>query len=46
MSGRVDYVYEQPGQMNLYGKTTYYRLVGGSDGMSYIVCSGNYRRCD
>ncbi len=45
-TGRVDYVYEQPGQMNLYRKTTYYRLVRGSDGTSYIVCSGNYRRCD
>jgi polar amino acid transport system substrate-binding protein len=44
-TGWVNYVYMQPGQMNLYHKTTYYRLVRGSDGADYIVCSGTYLRC-
>lgn len=44
-TGWEDYVYMQPGQMNLYYKSTYYRLVRGSDGTQYIVCSGNYKRC-
>lgn len=44
-SGWQDYVYLQPGQMNLYRKTTYYLLVRGSDGADYIVCSGTYKRC-
>ena len=44
-TGWVNYVYMQPGQMNLYHKTTYYRLVRGSDGANYIVCSGTYKRC-
>jgi polar amino acid transport system substrate-binding protein len=45
-TGWVDYVYMHPVQTNLYYKTTYYRLTNGSDGKSYIVCSGNYKRCD
>jgi polar amino acid transport system substrate-binding protein len=45
-TGWVDYVYMQPGQMNLYYKTTYYRLARGSDGKSYVVCSGNFKRCE
>ena len=44
-TGWEDYVYLQPGRMNLYYKTTYFRLVRGSDGAPYVVCSGNYKRC-
>ena len=44
-TGWVDYVYMHPVQTNLYYKTTYYRLTQGSDGKSYIVCSGNYKNC-
>jgi polar amino acid transport system substrate-binding protein len=44
-TGWVDYVYMHPVQTNLYYKTTYYRLTQGSDGNSYIVCSGNYKNC-
>lgn len=45
-TGWVEYVYTNPAQANLYYKTTYYRLVIGSDGNSYIVCGGNFKRCD
>ncbi len=45
-TGWVDYVYMQPGQMTLYYKTTYYRLARGSDGRSYVVCSGNFKHCE
>ncbi|AKB29980.1 cystine transporter subunit [Methanosarcina siciliae T4/M] len=44
-TGWVDYVYMRPVQTNLYYKTAYYRLTIGSDGNSYIVCSGNYKLC-
>ena len=44
-TGWEDYVYSNPVQPNLYYKTTYYRLVRGSDGDSYIVGSGNFRAC-
>jgi len=45
-TGRVDNVYNQPGLMNLYRNATCCRLIGGSDDTLFIVCSGNYRRCD
>jgi polar amino acid transport system substrate-binding protein len=45
-TGWVEYVYMHPVQPNLYYKTTYYRLTRGSDGIQYIVCSGNYKRCE
>jgi len=44
-TGWEEYVYTNPVQTNLYYKTAYYRLTRGSDGNSYIVCSGNYKRC-
>lgn len=43
-TGREEYVYTNPAHANLYYKTTYYRLVRGSDGNSYIVCSGNFKK--
>ncbi len=42
-TGWVEYVYTNPTHANLYYKTTYYRLTNGSDGNSYIVCSGNFK---
>lgn len=42
-TGWVEYVYFNPAQMNLYYKTSYYRLTTGSDGNYYIVCAGNYK---
>jgi len=45
-TGWVDYVYLHPTQPNLYHKSAYYRLTRGSDGNSYIVASGNYKRCE
>lgn len=45
-TGWVEYVYINPVLPNLYYKTTYYRLTTGSDGNAYIVCSGNFKRCD
>lgn len=45
-TGWVDYVYMHPVQPNLYHKTAYYRLTEGSDGLQYIVCSGNYKLCE
>ena len=42
-TGWVDYVYSNSAQTNLYYKTTYYRLVMGSDGNQYVVCSGNFK---
>ncbi|TGC08712.1 transporter substrate-binding domain-containing protein [Methanolobus halotolerans] len=44
-TGWVEYVYTNPVHANLYYKTTYYRLASGSDGNSYIVCSGNFKSC-
>lgn len=43
-TGWEEYVYTNPVHANLYYKTTYYRLVRGSDGNSYIVCSGNFKK--
>ncbi len=42
-TGWVEYVYLNPAKTNLYYKTTYYRLVTGSDGIDYVVCAGNYK---
>lgn len=45
-TGWEEYVAINPAQTNLYYKTTYYQLTNGSDGKSYIVCSGNFRQCN
>ena len=45
-SGWVDYVYVNVNQSHLSQKTTYCRLVRGSDGRDYIVCAGTFRSCD
>jgi polar amino acid transport system substrate-binding protein len=44
-SGWEEYVYISPVQTNLYTKRAYYSRVTGSDGMTYIVAAGNFRRC-
>jgi polar amino acid transport system substrate-binding protein len=41
--GWEDYIYTKPDQSGLYYKTTYYKLITGSDGEHYIVCSGKYK---
>lgn len=41
-TGWVDYIYTNPVRDGLYYKKSYYKLVTGSDGERYIVCSGNY----
>ena len=43
--GSEQYVYINPAYGGLYFKTTYYKLVNGSDGNSYVVCAGNYKLC-
>jgi polar amino acid transport system substrate-binding protein len=45
-TGWVEYVYIHPVQTNLYYKHSYYRLAQGSNGVTYIVCSGNYKDCE
>ena len=42
-SGWEDYIYTSPKQSGLYYKTTYYKLVKGSDGKTYIVCAGKFK---
>lgn len=42
-TGWVDYSYQKPGEKGIHAKTTYYKLITGSDGKKYIVCSGKYR---
>jgi polar amino acid transport system substrate-binding protein len=44
-TGWVEYVFSSPVESGLFYKTTYYRLTRGSDGMDYVVCSGNYPAC-
>jgi polar amino acid transport system substrate-binding protein len=44
-TGWEEYVYISPVQTNLYYKHTYYSQVAGSDGKSYIVAAGNFKRC-
>lgn len=45
-SGWVDYVFLNPAEPGLFVKTSYYRLVQGSDGNTYIVGSGTFKGCD
>jgi polar amino acid transport system substrate-binding protein len=42
-TGWVDYVYTNPTDFNLFTKTTYYRLVRGSDNQDYVVCAGTFK---
>jgi polar amino acid transport system substrate-binding protein len=42
-NGWEDYIYTSPNQSGLYYKTTYYQRVEGSDGTTYIVCSGKFK---
>lgn len=42
-AGWVNYFYRNPGKKGLRPKTTYFKLVTGSDGNQYVVCSGKYR---
>ncbi len=44
-SGWIDYVYVNVNESRLSQKTTYCRLVRGSDGRDYIVCAGTFRDC-
>jgi polar amino acid transport system substrate-binding protein len=44
-TGWEEYVYISPVQTNLYYKRTYYSQVTGSDGKTYIVAAGNFKRC-
>ncbi|MDG6256777.1 MAG: cache domain-containing protein [Methanomicrobiaceae archaeon] len=44
-TGWVEYVDSSPAEPTLYSTTTYYRLTEGSEGNSYIVCSGNFKEC-
>ncbi|MDD5712121.1 MAG: transporter substrate-binding domain-containing protein [Smithellaceae bacterium] len=42
-SGWEDYVYTSPGESGLYYKTTFFMRARGSDGKTYIVCSGKFK---
>lgn len=42
-TGWVDYIWTNPAMGGLFYKTTYYRLVTGSDGVEYVVCGGRYK---
>ena len=41
-TGWIDYMYKKPNQEGLFPKETYFKLVTGSDGKSYVVCAGRY----
>ncbi len=41
-TGWVDYSYKKPEEKGIHQKTTYYKLVTGSDGNKYVVASGKY----
>lgn len=42
-TGWVEYAYQKPGEKGLYNKSTYYKMITGSDGKQYVVCAGVYR---
>jgi polar amino acid transport system substrate-binding protein len=41
-SGWVDYYFENPASKEIEHKNTFVKLVKGSDGKDYLVCSGTY----
>lgn len=41
-TGWVTYAYTKPGETGIHHKKTYYMRGTGSDGKTYIVCSGMY----
>ena len=41
-SGWVDYYFENPKTKQLAHKNTFFKLVKGSNGVDYIICSGKY----
>ena len=45
-TGWVMYTYSNPDSLGLYQKMSYYRLVNGSDGVSYVVGAGRYQTCE
>jgi polar amino acid transport system substrate-binding protein len=42
-TGWVDYIWTNPAMGGLFYKTTYYKLVTGSNGVEYVVCGGKYK---
>lgn len=44
-SGWVDYIYVNLAESRLSHKTTFCRLVLGSDGQDYVVCAGTFKDC-
>jgi polar amino acid transport system substrate-binding protein len=45
-TGWVSYIYSNPDSLGLYRKMSYYQLVNGSDGITYVVGAGRYVTCD
>ena len=43
-SGWQDFVFTRPGSSGLFYKSAYFKLVTGSDGQQYIICSGRYKQ--
>jgi len=43
-SGWVDYSYTKPGDKGIHAKKTYFTLCEGSDGKTYVICSGMYAK--
>ncbi|MCP4572244.1 MAG: hypothetical protein GY838_07810 [bacterium] len=41
-TGWITYSYTKPGDKGIHAKKTYFRLSKGSDGVTYVVCSGMY----
>jgi len=42
-TGWEDYIYTKPDMSGLYYKTSYYKLIVGSDSKQYVVCAGKYK---
>jgi len=42
-TGWVDYIYTMPDHSGLYHKTSYYKLVTGSNSVKYVVGAGKYK---